>query len=205
MLTAADHEAARAGRTELLGSVGRPLPGTEVKVVDPASGEEVGAGEVGEFVVRGPQVMQGYWNAPEQTAQTLRDGWLHTGDAGYLDADGYAYVQDRIKDMIVTGGSNVYSVEVEQVVSTHPKVAEVAVIGVPDDQWGETVLALVVTRPDETLTLDELQDHCRKSLGGYKVPRRLEVVDTLPRNPSGKVLKHVLRDPYWEGRSRRVG
>lgn len=203
MLTSADHDAA-ATRPELLGSVGRPLPGTKVRIVDPATDEELPTGEVGEIVTRGPQVMQGYWKAPEQTAATLRGGWLHTGDAGYVDADGYVYIQDRIKDMIVTGGSNVYSVEVELVVATHPKVREAAVIGVPDETWGETVLAVVTLHEGESLTLEELQAHCRESLGGYKVPRRLEVADALPRNPSGKVLKHVLREPHWAGRERRV-
>ena len=195
MLTGRDHDLARAGRPELLASVGRPLPGTEVRIVDPSTGVELPAGEVGEIVVRGPQVMLGYWNAPEQTASTLRDGWLHTGDAGEVDAEGYVYIRDRIKDMIVSGGSNVYSVEVEQAVVTHPKVAEVAVIGVPDEQWGETVLAIVVPVPGESVTLEEIQEHCRQFIGGYKVPRRLQVLDALPRNPSGKVLKHLLRQP----------
>lgn len=193
MLTGADHILARAGRPELLASVGRPLPGTQVRIVDPATGTEQPTGEVGEVVCQGPQVMSGYWNAPEQTAATVRDGWLRTGDAGYLDAQGYLYIRDRIKDMIVSGGANVYSVEVEQVAVTHPKVAEVAVIGVPDEHWGETVMAIVVPAPGETVTLDEIQQHCRQFIAGFKIPRRLEVVDTLPRNPSGKVLKHVLR------------
>jgi acyl-CoA synthetase (AMP-forming)/AMP-acid ligase II len=205
MLTTADHEKARAGRAELLSSVGRPLPGTEVRIVDPATDEEVPAGEAGEITVRGPQVMQGYWNAPEQTAQALRDGWLHTGDAGFVDAEGYVYIRDRIKDMIVTGGSNVYSVEVEVVLADHPDVADVAVIGVPDPRWGERVTAVVVPRAGATLELEDIQEHCRARLGGYKVPRQLEVVDALPRNATGKVLKNVLREPYWDGQERRVG
>jgi len=205
MLTTADHEKARAGRPELLSSVGRPLPGTEVRIVDPATDEELPTCMVGEIVVRGPQVMRGYWNAPEQTAQTLRDGWLHTGDAGFVDAEGYVYIRDRIKDMIVTGGSNVYSVEVEVALADHPGVADVAVIGVPDPHWGERVTAVVVPRADATLTLDDIQAHCRARLGGYKIPRQLEVVDALPRNASGKVLKNVLREPFWDGQERRVG
>jgi acyl-CoA synthetase (AMP-forming)/AMP-acid ligase II len=205
MLTTADHEKARAGQPELLSSVGRPLPGTEVRVVDPATDEEVPPGTVGEIVTRGPQVMHGYWNAPEQTAQTLRGGWLHTGDAGFVDDDGYVYIRDRIKDMIVTGGSNVYSVEVEVVLADHPAIADVAVIGIPDPQWGERVTAVVVARDGATLTLEDIQEHCRARLGGYKIPRRLEVVDVLPRNASGKVLKNVLREPFWHGQERRVG
>lgn len=205
MLTKADHEKARAGRSELLTSVGRPLPGTEVRIVDPATDEELPAGTVGEIVVRGPQVMQGYWNAPEQTAQALRGGWLHTGDAGCVDDEGYLYIRDRIKDMIVTGGSNVYSVEVEVVLADHPAIADVAVIGVPDAHWGERVTAVVVPRPGATVTLDDVQAHCRARLGGYKIPRQLEVVDALPRNASGKVLKNVLREPFWLGEDRRVG
>ena len=205
MLTKADHEKAAAGRIELLSSVGKPLPGTEVRIVDPATDEELPAGEVGEIVVRGPQVMQGYWNAPEQTAETLRGGWLHTGDAGCVDEEGYVYIRDRIKDMIVTGGSNVYSVEVEVVLADHPGIADVAVIGVPDPHWGETVTAVVVPRDGAHLTLDDVQAHCRARLGGYKIPRRLEVVDALPRNASGKVLKNVLREPFWQGQDRRVG
>jgi acyl-CoA synthetase (AMP-forming)/AMP-acid ligase II len=205
MLTTADHEEARAGRTQLLSSVGRPLPGTEVRIVDPATDEEVPPGTVGEIVARGPQVMQGYWRAPDQTAQALRGGWLHTGDAGLVDDDGYVYIRDRITDMVVTGGSNVYSVEVEVVLADHPDVADVAVIGVPDPRWGELVTAVVVPRAGAALTLEDVQEHCRARLGGYKIPRRLEVVDSLPRNASGKVLKNVLREPFWQGQERRVG
>jgi acyl-CoA synthetase (AMP-forming)/AMP-acid ligase II len=205
MLTAADHAAALAGRTHLLGSVGRPLPATEIRVVDPVDDRPLPPGEVGEIVARGPQVMAGYWNAPEQTAQTLRGGWLHTGDAGSVDDEGYLYIRDRIKDMIVTGGSNVYSVEVELALADHPKIADLAVIGVPDPQWGERVVAVVVPRPGETVSLDELQQHCRGRIGGYKIPRGLELVEALPRNASGKVRKNVLREPYWQGQERRVG
>jgi fatty-acyl-CoA synthase len=205
MLTTADHDKARTGRPQLLSSVGRALPGTDVRIVDPATDEEVPAGTVGEIVARGPQVMQGYWNAPEQTAQTLRGGWLHTGDAGFVDDEGYVYIRDRIKDMIVTGGSNVYSVEVEVVLADHPAVADVAVIGTPDAQWGERVTAVVVPRDGATITLDDVQAHCRARLGGYKIPRRLELVEELPRNASGKVLKNVLREPFWAGHDRRVG
>ena len=197
MLTGRDHELARGGRPELLASVGRPLPGTEVRIAatDTPDGD-LPAGEVGEILVRGPQVMLGYWNPAEQTAAALRDGWLHTGDVGELDGEGYLYIRDRAKDMIVTGGSNVYSVEVEQAVVTHPKVADVAVVGVPDQRWGETVLAIVVPVAGETVSLEQIQEHCRPLIGGYKIPRRLQVVDALPRNPSGKVLKHLLRDEW---------
>ncbi|MCU0273591.1 MAG: long-chain-fatty-acid--CoA ligase [Acidimicrobiales bacterium] len=205
-LTKADHDAALAGAEHLLRSVGRPLAGTEVRIVDPSTAEPVPVGEIGEITARGPQVMLGYWNAPERTAETLRDGWLHTGDLGYVDAEGYVYVHDRLKDMIVSGGTNVYSAEVENVLFDHPAVAEVAVIAVPDETWGETVCALVVPAAGASApTLDDLRDFARERLAGYKLPRRLELLDALPRNASGKVQKHVLREPFWAGHDRRVG
>ncbi|MCB0996071.1 MAG: AMP-binding protein, partial [Acidimicrobiales bacterium] len=159
----------------------------------------------GEIVAAGPQVMSGYWNAPDPSAATLRGGWLHTGDVGYVDEEGYVYLVDRKKDMIVTGGSNVYSVEVEKAVEDHPSVREVAVIGVPDERWGETVMAVVVVHEGSSLDLDELDAFCRSRLGGYKIPRRLEVVEELPRNPSGKVLKHELRRSWWPDGTRFIG
>jgi long-chain acyl-CoA synthetase len=156
--------------------------------VDP-DGNDVAPGGVGEVVARGPQVMVGYWNRPEDTAETLRDGWLFTGDAGSLDAEGYLTIRDRIRDMVVTGGENVYPVEVERVLVEHPAVAEAAVIGVPDDRWGEAVHAVVVGDVD----LDALRAHCEQHLARFKIPKSFEVVDTLPRNASGKVRKNLLR------------
>jgi acyl-CoA synthetase (AMP-forming)/AMP-acid ligase II len=187
-LTELDHRAALDGRPELLRSCGQALPGTQLRIVDP-DGNDVAPGGVGEVVARGPQVMVGYWNRPEDTADTLRDGWLFTGDAGSLDAEGYLTIRDRIRDMVVTGGENVYPVEVERVLVEHPAVAEAAVIGVPDDRWGEAVHAVVVGDVD----LDALRAHCEQHLARFKIPKSFEVVDTLPRNASGKVRKNLLR------------
>ncbi|EOM74988.1 acyl-CoA synthetase [Rhodococcus rhodnii] len=168
---------------------------SDVRVVDP-DGADVAVGQNGEVCVRGPQVMAGYWRNPEATARAIdEDGWFHTGDLGRVDEDGYVYVIDRIKDMIITGGENVYPAEVESVLYDHPAVAEVAVIGLPDDTWGESVTAVVATGGAD-LDLDDLARFARERLAGYKVPRRLEFVDALPRNPSGKILKFVLRENY---------
>jgi long-chain acyl-CoA synthetase len=182
---------------------GRPLVGVEARVVDPDSREPVGAGEVGEVAVRGPNVMLGYWEKPRQTADVLVDGWYHTGDLGRLDADGYLYLVDRAKDMIVTGGENVYSTEVEDVLYRHPAVAEAAVFGIPHDRWGEAVHAVVV--PRSSVTEEELVAHCRESIAGYKVPKRIELRDEpLPKSGAGKLLKRELRAPYWDGRESMV-
>jgi fatty-acyl-CoA synthase len=202
-LSPEDHRRALREKPELLLSAGRPLPGTRVRVVRP-DGSDAAVGEVGEIVGQGDQLMRGYWNLPEASAEALRDGWMHTGDAGVLDTDGYLYLQDRVKDMIVSGGENVYPREVENVLFAHPAVADVAVIGVPDPKWGEAVKAIVVLRAGATATPEALLAHCRAQLGGYKCPRSVDFVDALPRNPSGKVLKKDLREPYWAGQSRRV-
>jgi acyl-CoA synthetase (AMP-forming)/AMP-acid ligase II len=198
-----DHRRALAGRPELLASAGRTALGTEVRVVD-EEGRDRAPGEIGEIIARGPQLMTGYWNLPEATAVTLRDGWLHTGDAGTFDEDGYLYVKDRIKDMIVSGGENVYPAEVEHVLIEHPSVADVAVIGVPDERWGEAAKACVVAAPDVAIDPDELMAFCRARLAGFKTPRSVDVLDELPRNASMKVLKTELRAPYWDGHDRAV-
>ena len=148
--------------------------------------------------------MLGYWNRPEETAEALRGGWMHTGDGGYMDDEGYVYISDRIKDMIITGGENVYSVEVENALAQHPAVATCAVIGVPDDTWGERVHAVVVPASGQTLTIDELTTFCRERIAGYKTPRSMEIVEALPLSAAGKVLKRELRKPYWEGQERAV-
>ena len=202
-LTDEDHRRALAGEPHLLESTGRAGPGSEIKIVGD-DGTELPPGEVGEILSRGAQIMQGYWNLPEATAEALADGWMHTGDAGLVDAEGYLYVKDRIKDMIVSGAENVYPREIEDVLVTHPAVVDVAVIGIPSVQWGETVMAFVVLAQPEAASPDELVEFCRDKLAGYKRPRAIEIIDELPRNPSGKVLKRELRAPYWEGRTRSV-
>jgi len=203
LLTPEDHRRALRERPELLLSAGRPLPATEIRIVD-AEGREVPRGGIGEVVARGPQLMRAYWNLPEATEEALRGGWLHTGDAGRMDAEGYITLEDRIKDMIVSGGENIYPREVENVLFEHPAVADVAVIGVPDERWGETVKAIVVLRPGAQATEEEIVEFSRGRLAGYKRPRSVDFVESLPRNPSGKVLKKVLREKYWAGRERRV-
>ncbi|MQA86576.1 MAG: long-chain-fatty-acid--CoA ligase [Streptosporangiales bacterium] len=186
-----------------LRSAGRPFVNVEVQIVD-ADDNEVPRRTVGEIVCRGGNVMLGYWNKPEETAQAVRGGWMHTGDAGYMDHDGYVYVVDRMKDMIVSGGENVYSAEVENAVGSHPAVAACAVIGVPDPEWGERVHAIIVLKPDHTASADDIRDHCKTLIAGYKAPRSCEFVDALPMSPTGKPLKRELRKPYWEGKDRYV-
>jgi len=182
-------------RERLLRAAGRPLPWVELRVVDPKTGTDRARGEIGEVCLRAPNVMAGYFERPRETTAVLTpDGWLRTGDGGYLDDEGYLFLTDRIKDMIVSGGENVYPVEVEEVLAHHPDVTEVAVIGVPDERWGETVKALVVRRPGSTPTADELVEFARERLAGYKLPRSIEFVDDLPRSATGKVLKRELRD-----------
>jgi acyl-CoA synthetase (AMP-forming)/AMP-acid ligase II len=202
-LLPADHRRALAGKPELLLSAGRAMVGTEVRIVD-ANDQPVPVGEVGEVVARGPQMMRGYWNLEDASREALRGGWMHTGDAGRMDADGYLYISDRVKDMIVSGGENVYPREVEEVLFQHEAIADVAVIGVPDDKWGETVKAIVVLREGAVADADAILAHCHGQLAGYKRPRSVDFVAELPRNPSGKVLKRELREPYWAGHTRRV-
>ncbi|HEX5089920.1 MAG TPA: long-chain-fatty-acid--CoA ligase [Nocardioides sp.] len=197
--------AAAAGHPEWLVSAGRPLPGCELKVVDPGTLEELPTGEPGEIWLRTAQLFKGYLGKPEETAAVItEDGWFRTGDIGRVDADGFVFVEDRLKDMIITGGENVYSPEVERVLAEHPAVMEVAIIGVPDDTWGESVKAVVALKPDATATEEELISFCQESLARFKCPRSVDILDALPRNPTGKILKRELRKPYWEGRDRAV-
>lgn len=194
-------EGPNAGR---LRSCGQAVPSVEVRIVDP-SGQEAPRGAVGEVIVRGPTVMQGYWNQPEATAAALRGGWMHSGDAGKMDEEGFVYIVDRLKDMIVTGGENVYSAEVENVISLMPEVAEVAVIGVPHEVWGEAVHAVVVPRADAKLTAELVIDYCKERIAGYKAPRSVEIRATpLPLSAAGKVLKTELRAPFWRNVDRGV-
>jgi long-chain acyl-CoA synthetase len=201
-LRAADHDPARP---DLLRSCGRPLPGVELRVVDTETGADAAEDVVGEVWIRSAQNMVGYWGRPEETAATITgDGWIRSGDAGYLH-DGYLYLHDRLKDMVVSGGENVYPAEVEAVLQGHPSVLDVAVIGVPDARWGETVKAIVVVRPGTEIDAREVIAFTRERLAHYKCPTSVDVVENLPRNPSGKLLKRALREPYWAGQERRIG
>jgi long-chain acyl-CoA synthetase len=180
-----------------LESVGKALAGVDIRICGP-DGAPLRPGEIGEVICRGPQVMQGYWKLPEASAEVLRDGWLHTGDAGYMDEDGYLYIVDRIKDLIVSGGENIYSAEVEHALAAHPAVKDAAVIAVPDDNWGEVPKAFLVVEPGTALTECDFIDFVRGRIAHYKAPKTVEFVDCLPRNASGKVLKRELRAPYWK-------
>jgi long-chain acyl-CoA synthetase len=185
-------------------SCGRPCPGVDVRVVD-ESGKDVPIGQPGELVARGANVMRGYWQSLDQTELAFRDGMFRTGDIGYQDAEGFVYILDRLKDMIVTGGENVYSGEVEAVIYTHPAVRETAVFGIPDPRWGELVMACVVLKPGAAIGADELIAHCRRFLAGYKVPRRIELSPLeLPKSGSGKILKRALRERFWVHQERAV-
>ena len=193
------------GRSHLLRSCGRPYPWVEVRIVDTA-GDDTPVGEVGELWTRSHQNMKGYWNNPEATADAVTpDGWFRTGDAGYCDADGYLYLHDRVKDMIVSGGENVYPAEVENALMKHPAVGDVAVVGVPDERWGEAVKAIVVVASDTEVSEADLIAFAREELAGYKLPKSVDFAQSLPRNPSGKLLKRELRAPYWAGTERHIG
>lgn len=184
-------------------SAGQACSSVELRVVD-TDGNDVPLDTIGEILLRGPTVMQGYWNHPQETAQALRSGWLHTGDVGKLSADGHLTIVDRLKDMIITGGENVYSAEVENALAQHPAVAQCCVIGVPDDRWGEAVHAVLVLRSDATVAEENLRVHCRGMLANYKCPKSFEVVSTLPLTAAGKVAKYALRERHWMGLTRRI-
>ena len=190
-------------RVQRLRSAGREVTGVRVRVVD-AAGDDVPAGETGEILVRGDLVMQGYWGNAEATAETLRDGWLHTGDMGNLDEDGYVYLTDRIKDLIISGGANVYPRRVEDAIARHPAVSEIAVIGVPDPKWGEAVKAVVALRDGAQVSADELLSLCRGALANFEVPKSVDFLPELPKNAYGKIVKREIREPYWAGHERRI-
>ena len=199
-----DHDLSSANKGRLR-SCGKPFTGIELRIVDSDTAKDVPLGEVGEIWIRSRQVMKGYWNMPEETAKSIVKGqWFRSGDAGYFDKDGYVYIFDRVKDMIVSGGENVYPAEVEHALMGHPAIADVAVIGVPDEKWGEVPMALVVRKPDTQVTESEILAFARERLAGFKTPKSVGWVDALPRNPSGKILKKDLREPYWKGHTRRV-
>jgi acyl-CoA synthetase (AMP-forming)/AMP-acid ligase II len=201
-LPAKDHEV--SGNQRML-SAGRAVYGMELAIFD-SEGKRLAPNEIGEICVRTPTLMSGYWKLPDRTAECVdADGWFHTGDAGCLDEDGYVYIKDRIKDMIVSGGVNIYPAEIENALYAMREVAEAAVIGVPDSKWGEAVMAFIVPRAGAKLDADSIMTFCRDRIAGYKIPRRIEFVSALPRNGTGKVMKTELRKPYWSGRERQVG
>jgi long-chain acyl-CoA synthetase len=202
VLHAKDHDPG-GPRADLLRSCGKAIANHQIKIVDAESLETLPDHEVGEIWVRGPQNMKGYWKNPEETRKTLtQDGWLRTGDAGYM-IDGFLYIHDRVKDMIISGGENIYPAEIENVLMSHESIADAAVIGVPSDRWGETVKA-IIKRTDDDLSEQQVIEYCRAALAGYKCPTSVDWINELPRNPSGKILKTVLREPYWQGKDRRV-
>jgi acyl-CoA synthetase (AMP-forming)/AMP-acid ligase II len=198
-LDAASHDPARGK----LRSCGRAYPGFDIRVVGD-KGEELPQGAVGEIQLQSPTIMKGYWGKPDATAKSVVGGWFLTGDAGYFDEEGYLYIHDRVKDMIVSGGENIYPAEVENALMGHPSIADAAVIGVPDEKWGEAVKACVVTKPGAAPTADDIIAFCKTRIASYKCPKAVDFIAALPRNPSGKVLRRELREPYWAGKERRV-
>jgi len=186
-----------------LGSAGKPCLNVEVRIID-ENGKDAAVGAVGEVIIRGDHIMSGYWNRPEETAAVLKDGWIYSGDLGYFDSGGYIFLVDRKKDMIISGAFNIYPKEIEEVIVRHPKVSEAAVIGIPDEKWGEAVKAVAVPKKGADLTPEEIIAHCREHLARLKCPKSVDIVKELPRNPYGKVLKTALRDPYWRGQERKI-
>ncbi|RMG76812.1 MAG: long-chain-fatty-acid--CoA ligase [Bacteroidetes bacterium] len=187
-----------------LKSAGQAIPCAEIRIVN-EKGEEVPLGEVGEITVRGPQAMLGYWNKPEETAKSLRNGWVHTGDAGYMDEDGFVFLVDRVKDMIVSGGENVYSAEVENAIMNHPAVEQAVVIGIPSEEWGEQVHAEIILKPGQTATAEEIIAKTREYIAGYKCPRSITFrTEPFPLSGAGKILKRNIREPYWAGKERHI-
>jgi acyl-CoA synthetase (AMP-forming)/AMP-acid ligase II len=203
VLGAAEHT--DEANPQRLTSAGRPISGVDIEVRDPETGDPLPTGQQGEIWVRTEQLMSGYWNKPDATASAINeDGWYRSGDSGHYDVDGYLYITDRIKDMIISGGENIYPAEIERVLIEHPTVADLTVIGVPDEKWGEVPKAVVVAAPGQAVDEAELIAYCRERLASYKCPKSVDVVDALPRNPTGKVLKKDVRAKYWEGRDRQT-
>jgi long-chain acyl-CoA synthetase len=203
MLPPEDHQPG-GDLAELLRAAGKPMRGVELRIVDPETGDDAADGDVGEVWIKSPTNMAGYWNLPEASAEALPGGgWFRSGDAGYMK-NGYLFLHDRVKDMIISGGENIYPAEIENVLMGHDEVADVAVIGVPSDKWGETPKAIVVVAADTTPTAEELIEFCRTQLARFKCPTSVDFVDSIPRNPTGKILKRELRAPFWEGRERAV-
>lgn len=191
-VTVLHHEEQAKGKRQRT-SAGKPLPGCDVRICDPESRKELPRGEVGEIVARSAFIMDGYWKKPDATNAVIRDGWYWSGDAGRIDEDGYVYVVDRVKDMIISGGENIYPAEIENALAAHPAILESAIVGMPDDKWGELVRAFIVRRRNADLTAEEVVEFLRPKIAGFKLPKRIDFIDFLPRNPSGKILKTALR------------
>jgi long-chain acyl-CoA synthetase len=190
-------------QTKRLFSAGRPAMGVEVKIVD-EEGQEVRPGETGEILIRTNKLMKGYWKMPEETAEAFKDGWFHTRDMGLMDEEDYVYLMDRKSDMIISGGFNIYPREVEDIIMSYPGVAETAVIGVPDDMWGEAIKAFVVPKVGMALTGAEIIRHCKGNLASYKKPKSVDFISEIPKNPYGKINRRALKEPYWKVLDRRV-
>ena len=199
----ADHRLSLRSKPEMLRSAGQALPDTQIRIFD-KNGNNLPNGQTGEIVVRGPQLMRGYWKSSKVVDDYRPEDWMHTGDVGFIDSDGYIYICDRMKDVIISGGENIYPREIETVLLGHPSVADAAVIGVPDLKWGESVKAIVALRDGVNCSAGKLIEYCRGQLAGFKVPDSVDFVRSLPRNSSGKVLKWELREPHWRGHDRRI-
>jgi acyl-CoA synthetase (AMP-forming)/AMP-acid ligase II len=186
-----------------LRSCGKALKGVELKVID-ENGKDLKTGEIGEVISKSDLNMKGYWNKSDATRESIIDGWFYSGDAGYFDEEGYLFIHDRVKDMIVSGGENIYPAEVENALMSNSEILDAAVVGVPDEKWGESVKGFVVLATDSSLSEDEIISYTRTQIAAYKCPKSIEFIKELPRNPSGKILRRELRDPYWEGIDRKV-
>lgn len=203
ILTMQDHQEAINNRPERLSSCGRPLFDCEVEVVN-EDGQTVVGEEIGEIIVKGPDIMKGYWNEPDLTREVLKDGWYHTGDLAKVDEQGYLYIVDRKKEMIISGGFNIYPTEVESVLYSHPSVYEVCVVGVPDDKWGEAIKGVVVLKKGESVSETDLIEHCTQSLASFKKPQSIDFVEALPKNPNGKIVRRIVQEKYWQDKERKV-
>ena len=186
-----------------LRSCGQPYPGIEIKIVD-TNNNQLGTGEVGEILIKSATVMKSYWNRSEATAETIIDDWFYSGDAGFFDEDGFLFIHDRVKDMIISGAENIYPAEVENALMSHPQILDAAVVGIPDEKWGETVLGFVILAEDASISEDEIIAYSREKIAGFKCPKTIKFINEIPRNPTGKVLRRELREPYWKGKERNI-
>ena len=186
-----------------LRSCGQPYPGIEIKIVD-TNNNQLGTGEVGEILIKSATVMKSYWNRPEATAETIIGDWFYSGDAGFFDEDGFLFIHDRVKDMIISGAENIYPAEVENALMSHPQILDAAVVGIPDEKWGETVLGFVILAEDASISEDEIIAYSREKIAGFKCPKTIKFINEIPRNPTGKVLRRELREPYWKGKERNI-